>query len=68
MPVITMRFLLPEEEAEYNWARLGSEAIATLQEIERHCRDIADHSDGEEAVKALADEIRCMIESELLLA
>jgi len=39
MPTATLRYRLPDEQAEYDAARLGAEALSTLWAIDQHCRN-----------------------------
>jgi hypothetical protein len=62
----TLSFRLPDEQAEYDAARLGREALSTLQEIDRHCRGICKHGTPTMQERELAEAIRRMIPAELL--
>jgi hypothetical protein len=64
----TLSFTLPDEQAEYDAARLGREALATLQEIDRHCRGLLKHATPTMQERELAEAIRGMISAELLEA
>lgn len=66
MPTVTLRYRLPDEQAEYDAARLGSEALATLWEIDHHCRVRVKHGTPIPAERELAEEIRRLIPAELL--
>jgi len=66
MPTATLRYRLPGEQAEYDAARLGSEALSTLWQIDQHCRSLLKHGTPTEAEAALAQRIREMIPAELL--
>jgi hypothetical protein len=61
-----LKFTLPEEQGEYDAARLGRDALGTLANIERHCRAVVKHGDPSEETAALAEAIRAMIDRELL--
>lgn len=66
MPVVTIRFSLPDEQGDFDAARLGRRALLTLWEIDQHCRSLLKHgSPGEEAGE-LAAAIRGMIDGDLL--
>jgi hypothetical protein len=62
----TLTFSLPEEQSEYDAARLGREALTTLQEIDQWCRSICKHGEPSDETRRLAEEIRAMIDAELL--
>jgi hypothetical protein len=64
----TLSFSLPDEQAAYDAARLGSEALATLWEIDQHCRSLLKHGEPTSQEQALAEQIRAMIPGELLEA
>ena len=66
MPTVTIRYRLPDEQADYNAARLGGEAITALWDIDQHCRAILKHGEPTDEERRLAQEIRAMIEPELL--
>jgi hypothetical protein len=67
-PVATLRFNLPDEQGEYDAARLGSQALATLWEIDQRCRSLLKHGEPSDETRRLAEEIRGMIDAELLEA
>jgi hypothetical protein len=64
--IITFRFNLPEEQGDYDAARLGSKALVTLWEIEHKCRGLLKHGEPTPEQATLAEEIRAMIDAELL--
>jgi len=66
MPTATLRFTLPAEQAEFDAARLGREAISTLWEIDQHCRSRVKHGEPTQPERELAEEIRRLIPAELL--
>jgi hypothetical protein len=66
MPTVTLRFTLPDEQGEFDAARLGREALATLWEIDQHCRSRVKYGEPTPAERELAEEIRRMIPEELL--
>ena len=66
MPTATLRYRLPGEQAEYDAARLGSEALSTLWQIDQHCRSLVKHGTPTPEERTLAEEIRRMIPAELL--
>jgi hypothetical protein len=61
----TLEFLLPEDQGEFDAARLGREALVALWEIDQHCRSLLKHGDPSEDAAALAEAIRAMISEEL---
>jgi glutamate-1-semialdehyde aminotransferase len=66
MPTVTLRFTLPDEQGEFDAARLGREALSTLWEIDQHCRSRVKYGEPTPAERELAEEIRRMIPEELL--
>jgi hypothetical protein len=62
----TLEFDLPDEQGEFDAARLGSKALATLWEIDQRCRALLKHGEPTPEERRLAEEIRGMIEAELL--
>ena len=58
---LTITYTLPDEQAEYDAARLGRQMAATLWEIDQRCRSLVKHGEPSEETKLLADEIRDMI-------
>jgi hypothetical protein len=62
----TLTFTLPDEQPEYDAARLGRSALATLWDIDQHCRSLLKHGDPSEETASLAEAIRGMIDGELL--
>ena len=57
----TLKFNLPEDQAEFDAARLGREALSTLWDIDQHCRGLLKHGEPEESERRLAETIRSMI-------
>lgn len=66
MPTVTIRYTLPDEQAEFDAARLGRSALSTLWQIDQHCRAIIKHGDPPEEVEQLAEQIREMIPPEMM--
>jgi hypothetical protein len=64
--IATFRFKLPEEQSDFDAARLGSKALLTLWEIDQRCRGLLKHGEPTEAEARLAEEVRAMIDAELL--
>jgi hypothetical protein len=63
---VTMRFTLPEEQGDFDAARLGRRALLTLWEIDQKCRSLLKYGEPTDEQRALAEEIRGMIDAELL--
>ena len=66
MPTVTIRYTLPDEQAEYDAARLGSEAMQVLWQIDQTCRSLCKHGSPTAEERKLAEQIREMIRGELL--
>ena len=66
MPIATLRYTLPQEQAEFDAARLGSEALQVLWQIDQRCRSLLKHGEPSGETGELAEEIRAMIPSEML--
>ena len=62
----TLTFSLPDEQGEYDAARLGSKALLALWEIDQKCRSLLKHGDPTPEARKLAEEIRGMIPGEML--
>ena len=63
-----LKFSLPDEQAEFDAARLGRQALVCLWEIDQRCRSLLKHGDPTPEERRLAEEIRGMIDAELLEA
>ena len=48
MPKLTITYTLPDEQAEFDAARLGRAALTVLWEIDQHCRSIVKHGEPTE--------------------
>ena len=66
MPTVTIRYQLPDEQAEYDAARLGRAALTTLWQIDQHCRSVVKHGEPTPEERRLAEDIRAMIPAECL--
>jgi len=66
--IATLRFNLPDEQGEFDAARLGHKALTTLWDIDQRCRSLLKHGDPSDETARLAEEIRGMIDGELLEA
>ena len=64
MPVITIRYTLPDEQNDYDAARLGAAACGTLWDIDQRCRALLKHGTPTPEEARLAEEIRQMIRDE----
>jgi hypothetical protein len=64
--IATLSFTLPDDQGEYDAARLGRQALATLWEIDQRCRSLLQHGEPTDAEARLAKEIRAIIPAELL--
>jgi hypothetical protein len=62
----TLTFRLPDDQGDYDAARLGRAALSTLWEIDQHCRSLLKHGSPSEETASLAEAIRGMIDGELL--
>ena len=62
----TFSFRLPEEQAEYEAARLGGVSMAILAQIDARLRHLARNGGGSVGEVRLAEEIIEMIPPELL--
>jgi hypothetical protein len=61
MPTATLRFALPDEQAEFDAARLGRAMVATIWEIDQRCRSLLKHGEPTPEERRLAEEIRRLI-------
>ena len=61
MPVITVRYSLPDEQHDYDAARLGAAACECLRDINEGLRSLVKHGNPSEETEKLAEEIRAMI-------
>jgi len=66
MPTATLTFTLPDEQGDYDAARLGSEAMQVLWQIDQRLRSLLKHGEPSGETGRLAEEIRKMIPPELL--
>ena len=64
--IAILKFTLPDEQAEYDAARLGSEAMQTLWQIDQTCRSLLKHGTPTAEERRLAEQIREMIPGEML--
>ena len=62
----TLTFSLPDEQGEFDAARLGSQALAALWDIDQRCRSLLKQGSPTDEEARLAEEIRGMIDGELL--
>lgn len=61
MPIATLRYTLPDEQAEFDAARQGAEAKRVLWEVDQRLRSLLKHGDPSDETADLAEEIRGMI-------
>ena len=61
MPIATLRYTLPEEQGDFDAARLGRAMAATLWEIDQRCRSLVKHGEPTPEERRLAEEIRQLI-------
>ena len=66
MPIATLRYTLPDEQAEYDAARQGAEARSILWDIDQRLRSLLKYGEPSEETARLAEEIREMIPGEML--
>jgi hypothetical protein len=64
----TLSFNLPDEQGEFDAARLGHKALLALWDIDQRCRSLLKHGSPTDEEARLAEEIRGMIPGELLEA
>jgi hypothetical protein len=64
----TLEFDLPDEQGEFDAARLGGKALLALWEIDERCRGLLKHGEPTPEARKLAEEIRGMIPGEMLEA
>jgi hypothetical protein len=64
--IVTLKFKCPEEQGEFDAARLGSKALLALWEIDQRLRSLLKHGEPTPVEARLAEEIRAMIDAELL--
>jgi hypothetical protein len=66
LPKAVLAFELPDEENEFNRARLGSQAIVALWDIDQRCRSILKHGDPGPELRGTLEIIRAMIPPEMM--
>jgi len=66
MPIATLRYTLPDEQAGFDAARLGGEAMQVLWQIDQTCRSLCKHGEPTAEERRLAEQIREMIPVEML--
>jgi hypothetical protein len=66
MPTVTIRYRLPDEQSEYDAARLGREALSALWEIDQWCRGRIKHPPMSADETHALEAVRQMIPAELL--
>ena len=66
MPVVTLRYTLPDEQMDHKAALAGVDALIALEKIDQRLRSILKHGEPSEETERLAEELRAMIPAELL--
>jgi hypothetical protein len=61
-----LRFDLPEDQSDFDAARLGRTALSALWDIDNFCRSRLKHGEPSEEAEAILLAIRAMIPYELL--
>ena len=61
MPIATLTFTLPDEQAEYDAARTGAAARRVIWEIDQHCRSLVKHGEPSGETREFAERIRAII-------
>lgn len=61
MPKVTIEFDLPDEQADFDAAVHGREALSVLWDIDQRLRSLLKHGDPTEEQAKLAEDIREMI-------
>jgi hypothetical protein len=68
MPTVTIRYTLPDEQADFDAAINGRKAFLALWEIDQKLRSLLKHGEPSDAEARLAEEIRQMIRDECVEA
>lgn len=61
MPIATLRYRLPDEQGDFDAARLGRQMVAVIWEIDQRCRSLVKHGQPSAETERLAEEIRGII-------
>ena len=61
MPTATLRFRLPDEQADFDAARLGRQMVSVIWEIDQRCRSLLKHGQPSGETRELAEELRQML-------
>ena len=61
MPTVTIRYRLPDEQRDFDAARLGQTMAAVISEIDQRCRTVVKYGEPSDETAALAEQIRQMI-------
>ena len=64
MPTVTLRYRLPDEQRDFDAARLGNQMAVCIWDIDQRCRALLKHGDPTPEEARLAEEIRQMIRDE----
>ena len=66
MPVVTIRYTLPDESMDHRAALAGVDALIALEKIDQRLRAVLKYGEPSEETERLAEEVRAMIPAELL--
>jgi glutamate-1-semialdehyde aminotransferase len=66
MPTATLSYTLPDEQGDFDAARLGREAMQVLWQIDQQLRSLCKHGEPTAEERRLAEQIRAMIPGEML--
>lgn len=61
MPIATLRYRLPDEQADFDAARLGNRMAVAIWDIDQRLRSLCKHGEPTPEERRLAEEIRQMI-------
>jgi hypothetical protein len=61
-----LKFTLPDEQSEFDAARLGRKALSALWDIDQHCRNLLNYGEPTPEARELAEDVRRLIPHELL--
>lgn len=66
MPIVTIRYTLPDENMDHRAALAGVDALIALEKIDQKLRSLVKYGEPSEEAERLAEEVRKMIPPELL--
>jgi hypothetical protein len=61
-----LKFNLPDDQADYDAARLGRSALCALWDVDQHCRSLLRYGEPTPEARELAEAVRRLISDELL--